>query len=208
MPFVPVPNVIEIAVTGSYFGQAWANIFHIAKGDGLGGPTVADVTQRGLDAHRTAFNAVLSTGVVWIGATGRDLTTQFGEVAYRPAPAGGTGAVLGEAMPANTAYLIQKLTGFAGRANRGRMYLPGVPESAVNGGTGNIAAATLTALQNAANAWMNSCNGTIDTAPIELSVVSTIQGKEERAQGLRRQVTTVVASSFVATMRDRLKRGS
>lgn len=48
-----------------------------------------------------------------------------------------TGAVSGATMPPNVAALVQKRTGLAGRANRGRMYLPGVlPEDTVdNGGT-------------------------------------------------------------------------
>lgn len=40
-----------------------------------------------------------------------------------------TGALTGDTMPPNCAYLVEKLTGLAGRRNKGRLYLPGVPES-------------------------------------------------------------------------------
>lgn len=42
-----------------------------------------------------------------------------------------SGLASGAMTPVNSAFLLQKRTGFGGRRNRGRMYLPGVSEGAV-----------------------------------------------------------------------------
>lgn len=47
------------------------------------------------------------------------------------------------AVPSNTALLIRKHTGFGGRAGRGRMYWPGLPETKV-GANGNVDSALRT----------------------------------------------------------------
>lgn len=57
-------------------------------------------------------------------------------------------------------YLVSKNTAFGGRAGRGRMYIPGVPEASVDPG-GNLSSGTTSGLQTAANAWLEdqSTNG-------------------------------------------------
>jgi hypothetical protein len=52
-------------------------------------------------------------------------------------------------------FLIRKNTSFGGRAGRGRMYHPGVNEPAVNT-SGEILAASVLALQAAADDWLGS----------------------------------------------------
>ncbi len=208
MAFVPAPGVVECVVGGTYFGQPWVNVFHIKKEGGTSSASTADVTQRAFDAHFSNLRDVASTAVNWVQASGRDLSTQFGEVAIVAAPAGSAGGQVGQGMPANVALLAQKLTGFAGKSSRGRMYLPGVPESAVDEGTGLLVAGFLALFQTSLNGFLADTSGTIDLVAIELSVVSTVQGGVDRPTAQVRPVTSLVASPFVATMRDRLKRGS
>jgi hypothetical protein len=49
--------------------------------------------------------------------------------AFGPVP----GVLSGEPMPGQVSSLVQKLTAFGGRAGRGRMYIPGISETAVAG---------------------------------------------------------------------------
>lgn len=51
------------------------------------------------------------------------------------------------------AYLLQKSTGLAGRANRGRMYIPGTREAIVNS-DGNIISTDLATMQTGASAFL------------------------------------------------------
>lgn len=60
----------------------------------------------------------------------------------------------GVAEPPQVSVLIQKQSGFAGRANRGRMYVPGVPNGAV-GADGDLDGTNLTNFQAAADAFLN-----------------------------------------------------
>lgn len=50
-------------------------------------------------------------------------------------------------------YLVSKNTAFGGRAGRGRMFIPGVPEASVDPG-GNLSSGTTAGLQTAANDWL------------------------------------------------------
>lgn len=61
---------------------------------------------------------------------------KFGPDATGPSALVGTtvnGEAPGDPAPPNLAYLVRKNTAFGGRAGRGRMYIPGVPEEQVTG---------------------------------------------------------------------------
>lgn len=60
----------------------------------------------------------------------------------------------GGAAPPQVAALIQKQSGLAGRANRGRMYVPG-PVATQIGADGDFEAPALTSWQAAANVWFD-----------------------------------------------------
>lgn len=59
------------------------------------------------------------------------------------------------ALPQNCAYLIKKITGVGGRRNRGRMYVPGVPENVVDA-AGNLLAAEIDAIQGMLGTWFTA----------------------------------------------------
>lgn len=62
------------------------------------------------------------------------------------------GTIAGAAATVNVAYLVRKTTGAGGRANRGRLYLPGVTESKVSA-AGAVASTDLTDYNNVLNTW-------------------------------------------------------
>lgn len=71
------------------------------------------------------------------GSTVIDAKLRLGEVAppyflLDLAPGSNSGSVAGNALAPNTAFLVTKTTATPGRQGRGRMYLPWVPEDAVD----------------------------------------------------------------------------
>lgn len=56
----------------------------------------------------------------------------FGDVEFSSGAGAGPGAVNQPALPSNSAVLVKKRSGLAGRTNRGRCFVPGVPEQNVD----------------------------------------------------------------------------
>lgn len=74
-------------------------------------------------------------------------------------PAVGTrsGSLIGNLGSPQVAALIRKHTAFAGKAQRGRLYWPGVAEGDVDG-HGKLTGAVVTALESAVDAWFSNVN--------------------------------------------------
>ena len=77
---------------------------------------------------------------------------------FATTPQTGTGGVAGSALPKASQGLIRLFTGafISGRRLRGRIFVPSLTTTAINNGV--LAAATVTALQNAINALIASAN--------------------------------------------------
>lgn len=68
------------------------------------------------------------------------------------------GSITGDTSPPNVAVLVQKRTGLAGRANRGRMFLPGLlPDTSTDNG-GTINSTKLEAIQAAMDALLEAAD--------------------------------------------------
>jgi len=105
-----------------------------------------------------------------------------------------TGAVGGAMLPPQVCYLLQKISGFAGRKNRGRMYLPGVQEDTVNDG-GLVVGATLVNLAATAAAALSNWG----TSGAELVILHTDPADTPRP------VVELAPAPVVATQRRRLR---
>ena len=105
--------------------------------------------------------------------------------------AGTAGGVAATSAPPNTAYLVSKRTALGGRANRGRLYLPGVDEADVSAqGTFGT-----TALQAAVDQWLTDQ----DTNQLPMVILHNDVGSPT-------PVTQLIVSNRVATQRRRLRR--
>lgn len=108
-----------------------------------------------------------------------------------------TGFLSGALLPANTAWLIQKLTGFAGKKNRGRCFLPAVPAATPQGINPNLVdTAQLASMQTQ---WDDFRTGLV-TADL-LPVILHQQGVADPP----RMVTQFVVSPRFATQRGRMR---
>lgn len=92
------------------------------------------------------------------------------------------------------AWLIHKLTGFAGRTNRGRMYLPGVIETQFDDG-GFASAAALTSMGDGCDAFLQS----LQTSGYQMTIL------HEDPNLFLVDVTSLQVSNKCATQRRRLR---
>lgn len=100
----------------------------------------------------------------------------------------------GVAVPAQVTYLVQKISGFAGRRNRGRMYIPGAPETTVNSG-GFLTGTQTGLLATAAANFFTACN----TEGLPLVILHT------EPPDTATDVVLLAASNKVATQRRRVR---
>lgn len=190
MPFIP-----------SGFGQATIE-YSIA---GPGGPAM--VTFGFADNPASTPDTIANTiGVAWNGAGSmrgivdsgavnteiRVLIRRAGNLvagADFPGVAGGFGGV---AASPQVALLFQKLTGFAGRNRRGRMYVPAAPQSTE---AGSYIAPFPTTAQNAADTFL--ANLVAASLPMHLLHVNPVDPPN--------QVNQLEFVNLVATQRRRLR---
>jgi hypothetical protein len=110
---------------------------------------------------------------------------------------GDPGGRSGDVLVQNTSILVKKLTGIAGRANRGRNYWPGFLNMDDTNGIGTIDSSRVTALQSAFDDWFDNLATVITNVN---NVV--IQHADFSAVTV---VTSVLVESTCATQRRRLR---
>ena len=177
---------------------------------GAGVPTGAEVTlgfeRISTDDAETAANEI---GDAWVNADislSLSSDVDLAEVMVKFGPdATGPSAVVTKvdggaaATPAspNTAILVKKVTALGGRAGRGRMFIPGVPEAQVDAG-GNIDNGWLANLQTAIDDFAASMEVAGWSPALLHGVGSPITEPTS--------ITGLVADPKVATQRRRLRR--
>lgn len=125
MPFVAAPNCVSLALRMLLDSEPVENTFHYrlpapATADNLAAIIAGAFTYYG--AHRGNFNQV------WFltNAYARALDTAASpSVELNPA-AVIQGSDVSELQPNNVSFALTRFTGLAGRANRGRVYHPGI----------------------------------------------------------------------------------
>lgn len=109
-----------------------------------------------------------------------------------------TGAGGANCSPPNVAFLVSKQTDTGGRTGRGRMYLPGVPESSVTSG-GTVESTPLSNLQIACDDFLTLLQGF--NSPMML--LHQLGGSSDDTP---HEVTSLTVRARVATQRRRLRR--
>lgn len=190
--------------------DGYAQVNLIFTGSGV--PTGAEMTF-GVDLNNPALSPADVGNLVTANYDGADLEgmktnqlalsgvlVKFGPTETGPSSLVGasiTGNAAGTAVPPNTSVLIHKNTAFGGRAGRGRMFYPGIPEAQVDQ-SGIIVGTWLAFLNTRWNAFRTGMEG--DDLPLVLlhgasSPISTPS-----------PIFSLEASATVATQRRRLRR--
>lgn len=117
--------------------------------------------------------------------------TETGAEFHDTAPV--SGDYVGTAAPPNVALLLRKDTGLAGRPNRGRMYLPGIPEAEFNV-AGSLVPTFVADANVAAEAFFDKL--VADDVPLLL---------HHRGPNTFTAVSSLTADGVVATQRRRVR---
>ena len=120
---------------------------------------------------------------------------ETGQSWLQPYVANGEHAGVGA--PPNTAYLIQKQTTMGGRAGRGRMYIPGVPEASIT--SSGVLDSTL---RTDLGSGLDNLVGTLAVA----GVVPVVLHQPGSPLVIPTEITALTVSPVVATQRQRLRR--
>lgn len=122
------------------------------------------------------------------------------------APAIGVAAVTiaggdpGSVIPQNSAYLLHKRTGRAGRTGRGRLYLPGITQDRVN----DVGALTTSTVSGLTTAGADFLSNLFDTASV-LGMVLFHDSTGSAAAVAPTPVTSLVCDPTISTQRRRLR---
>lgn len=112
----------------------------------------------------------------------------------------GQGEITTPTVPSNTTWLLRKRSSLMGRANQGRMYLPGVPEASVNA-SGEVDPSVRTALQTLV---ISGFNAAIIEAPMVLLHRNPLD-PDDYTGDTPTVVNQLIVDGRVATQRRRMR---
>lgn len=147
---MPLPvgfSVITTRLIGSYQGQIVENVLHyLSTNVGLD----PDAVQGSLESYwrltgLPAIAANQSFEYTWTGIETQLWRPDIG-FSTRHANESIAGASEMDGLPSETAFIVKKLSGLIGRANRGRVYISGLPYNAFDQAVGTWGAGTITAM--------------------------------------------------------------
>lgn len=193
MPFVPVPNVAEIAFIYSYAAVPCQNSLYARKA----GMTLTDLNNLASAmavSWATNVMPLLNEDVSFPFVICRDLTTATSGIvlqALTPPATGGAGDGVGDNAEA---FAVKLSTASRGRSFRGRIFIPGIPSTAKE--DRNHVSADWAGLITAAVAQVVDDMG---GQGFEGVVVSRFTAGEPRTTGLG---TTITGVSFTDTRVD------
>lgn len=132
MAFVPVPNTIQVDVLFELDGQRVENIHYYELDVAPTITQVADLLATIREAIETELMPLLSSSLTLVELVGTLLTAidsfSISNVVTPPVAGGNTV----QALPSNVSYTITKQTALRGRSFRGRNYVVGMTEDAIN----------------------------------------------------------------------------
>lgn len=192
-------NVTEIAVLGRWTnGRPVVNVHYIQREEDDPEQSARDL----LNNWQDHIIAMLPNNYSLEGARYRDRNSDPGVVGViLPDPAKPiVGPGSSEVAPPNVSYLVKKLGPLLVGQRTGRMYLPGIPESAVDE-NGVIAPATVTALQDLLDDFLSGLDG----AGVNNLVLVHFTGPTDTT-GTVSQINSLALQNVAATMRRRLRK--
>lgn len=214
---IPGVAYVRLTASGRIAGtQSWSTGISVSVTGGT-------VTQSQLNAllatFVTAFTALWNTGTTLAlkAANGSDVDLRSFR-AYLYGPSGGTAALQAATditpipgtkatnlLPTQTALVATLLSGFPGRSNRGRMYLPWTGGGL--DGTHQVTSSDTTAISNAVGAMLTAVNAGVGSGPFGRVVIAGLRGVvdvtsvrvDSEPDIQRRRADKIIASRQVIT---------
>lgn len=156
MPATSPSAIVRVVVQGRLHGQLAENVWHMRSyiagtPDNEIALNVRDNLTRSLRPHQSNEYTVLNIYAQEIFPVARDPFEL---------PVAESGTVATESLPGAMAAVLTLRTGLAGRRNRGRKYIAGIPEeNQAQGGLTTTAWGALVATCDAIRLWFNAGNG-------------------------------------------------
>jgi hypothetical protein len=198
-PFIPVPNTSQVELIYSAGAYSLENVLHVHKGSPY---SLAD-----LQAQRAVFDtwdntywklgrpSFVSLARIHSKALDTD-TAPFEDYSLSSPRAGSNG---GGFMTLAPTFAVKLTSGFSGRSARGRIYVPGLTESMMADGYGNVTSGQ-------ANNWVSYVNSLITAltaAGYTLCITSYRHDKTWRTEGVNYDVTAVSYTDLHADVQRR-----
>lgn len=132
MSYVDAPGIVTIQPIFGLNTQPVENTFHYHV-TGAINATVLTALGNAYIAWFTAHTGLFSTSLSLDKVYCRDLSTQFGASLDVNPTDSLSGTAAGTVLPNNVSFALKRQSGLAGRANRGRIYHPGITQAACSG---------------------------------------------------------------------------
>jgi hypothetical protein len=203
--------VIEFVIKQQMGDSRIYNVLHAGKGGGLDSIPVIDYAASMLAAWKNRIMPAINPAVKLIEVTARDLSSQEGDAVVLPAT-NVQGGDPGNVEPAQLTLVAKKITALGGRSRRGRLYLSGLPELAVDGILGNVNSDYLANTQVKFDGFLADIQAIGGTSNTQAFVVSRYKGVDAqkrpipRAVGIKTPITRFLCVPALGTQRGRNKR--
>lgn len=199
MPFIPVPNVVQLEAVYSMDGQTVENVYHYQMPAAVDATLMLDFAAAWVVEWIANQKAYIPTEVSLINVKVTDLTTAVSPVVNYSSGMPIAGTQTGALLPNNCTLCFTKRTALRGRSNRGRLYWPGLGEPNVTNNTvgSALVASIITGLNNMRTVVSPLGNW-------EMVVVSRFHEKVARPSGIFTPVTNFTSDGKVDSQRRRL----
>jgi hypothetical protein len=203
MPFIPAPNIVMIEWRMTLSGQKIENRLHL---DVAGTPT-----QAALDAYaqfawnwwENTYAPLIVNACLLREVVATDLSSINGLQSIYAPDATTTGGVNLQALPNEVAFCLSLHTAFRGRSARGRWYVGGIPNNALNDAN-NLTTAAAEAFRAALQVYID----VFDTGSIKPVIVSYRSNKALRPGGpVYFVIQSVVVTDTIVDSQRRRKPG-
>lgn len=199
MPFIPVPNVIQVEMVYSLNGQVCENVYHYAGATDNSPQHYIDLAAAFHTAWHISLAAYQTQSTYLTAVKITDMSDQNGTAIVFSPTDNNRGYRDTDSVPNNVAAVASWHTLLRGRSFRGRTYLLGL-------GTATVSGSRLT--ENTRNELQIVMNNLIapefEMEALSLVIVSKFHNKQPRTTGIATPVTSVTVDANLDSQRRRL----
>jgi len=200
MAFQSVPETAEAVIQMGLQNRIVSNTFYFRK---VGGYDQGDIDALAVLVDSWAeldYMELLSNQVAYFGTNVRGLE-ELNDLESTSTAGASTGAVVQNPNPANVSFCVSRRSGLTGRSARGRVYIPGVPVTALDTNENFVT----TSYRDNAVAQLNELSPSAIAEGWTEVIVSRFSNKVKREQGVTFIITEYLATDLrIDSQRGRL----
>jgi hypothetical protein len=199
MAFIPVPFGVKVVIEYQIGGKPAINVFFVIADHEIEIADLTDIAEIVRSSWVGGILPNLSNELSLMSVTATDVSKADGGQVINMTDLPATGGVAQPAAPNQVAAVLSLRSGYTGRSNRGRLYLPGIPENVA--GQTELGSAFRTAIAGQFQAMKASLVGEGYTP-----VIASFQHLGvPRTTAVVQPISNQFVSAGIATQRRRLK---